>query len=585
MARVPQETIDRVRDTANIVEVISQYIDLRKRGQNYVGICPFHNDTHPSLYVSPVKEIYKCFACGAGGNVFTFLMEYDKISFIESVKQLGDRYGIEVKLSRSDNNKDFYSDLFEIHEFASDLYHKRLFSNDNKKTLKYLTDRGLSKETLKKFKVGYSFSGWEDLLNKVKDKKFAGEVIDKSGLFTKSDKGSFDRFRNRIMFPIFNQSGRVVAFGGRTLDKDEPAKYINSPETPLYHKSDVMYGLHLSAQPIRQKKSAVLVEGYMDLIQLYQADITNVVAASGTALTERHVQQIKKFTNRAYLAYDGDNAGVDAAIRAGYLLYQGGVEPLVINVPKDKDPDDWVREAGADAIRKTAKNAKSLIDFELDARKIEEMSSTEKSELVDTILFNIVRIKDSIIKNSILKNIAHRVSIDDNELMQRLKREQGKQRIRIDIEDEASSARESTSLLTKAQTILVKMLANEDKAVRQLVRDNLEIDLIADPLLKRLAEMLLPQYNEINFSPIIDQFEDKYDRELVTKILMEDIPQGDAEQEIRDCIFVLRSQPIKEKITTARFKIRELEEKGEDPLDAVMEEAILQQELKALTLD
>jgi len=583
MARVPEETIDRVRDTANIVEVISQYIDLRKRGQNYVGICPFHNDTRPSLYVSPAKEIYKCFACGAGGNVFTFLMEYDKISFIESVKQLGDRYGIEVKLDRSDNDKDFYSNLFDIHEFASELFHKRLLSSENKKTLKYLTDRGLIKETLKKFKVGYSFSGWEDLLNKVKAKKFTGAVIDKSGLFTKSDKGTFDRFRNRIMFPIFNQSGRVVAFGGRTLDKNEPAKYINSPETPLYHKSDVMYGLHLSAQPIRQKKSAVLVEGYMDLIQLYQAGITNVVAASGTALTERHVQQIKKFTNRAYLAYDGDTAGIDAAIRAGYLLYQGGVEPLVLSVPKDKDPDDWVREEGADAIRRTAKNAKSLIDFELDARKVEELSSTQKSELVNDILFRIARIKDSIIKNSILKAIAHRVSIDDNELMQRLKTEQGKQRIRVDNDEGSGVPTESTSLLTKAQTILVKMLANDDTSVRQLVRDKLDIDLISDSLLKKLAEMLLPQYDTIKFSSIIDQFEDKYDRELVTKILMEEIPQGDAEQEIKDCIYVLRSQPIKEKIRTARFKIRELEESGQDPIDAVMEEAVLQQELKALT--
>lgn len=582
MARVPQETIDRIRDTANIVEVISQYIDLRKRGQNYVGICPFHNDTHPSLYVSPAKEIYKCFACDAGGNVFTFLMEYDKISFIDAVKQLGDRYGIEVKLNRSESDKDLYSNLFEIHDFANSLFHDRLFLSENKKTLKYLTDRGLTEETLKKFKVGYSFLGWEDLLNKAKANKFTSEVIDKSGLFTKSDKGIFDRFRNRIMFPIFNQSGKIVAFGGRTLDKDEPAKYINSPDTPLYHKSDVLYGLHLSAQTIRQKKSVVLVEGYMDLIQLHQAGITNVVAASGTALTERHVQQIKKFTNRAYLAYDGDKAGIDAAIRAGYLLYQGSVEPLIIKVPSDKDPDDWVREAGADAIRKTAKNALSLIDFELDARRIEELSSTQKSELVDNILFNIARIKDSIIRNSILKNISHRVNIDDSELMQRLKKEQSKQRIRVDEKEGSKSQIESSSLLTKAQTILVKMLANEDTAIRQLVRDKLDFELLSDPILKKLAELLMPQYDDINFSSIIDQFDDKYERELITKILMVEIPPGDAKQEIKDCLIVLRSHPIKEKIRAARFKIRELEEGGKDPIEAVMEEALLQQELKAV---
>jgi len=581
MTKISQEIIDRVRDSANIVDVISQYIDLRKRGQNFVGICPFHNDTHPSLYVSPVKEIFKCFACDAGGNVFTFLMDYDKISFVDAVKQLGDRYGIEVPLSGFEDNKDLYSKLFEVHEFVAEIFHKRLFEKNNLSKLKYLTDRGLTNETIKEFMIGYSFTGWEELLDKVKAQNYSSEVIEKSGLFTNTEKGIFDRFRNRIMFPIFNQSGKVIAFGGRTLDKDEPAKYINSPDTTLYHKSNVLYGLNLSRQPIRQKKSVVLVEGYMDLIQLYQAGINNVVAASGTALTEGHVQQIKKFTNRAYLAYDGDKAGIDAAIRASYLLFQGGVEPLVIKVPDGKDPDDWVQAEGADVVRIAARDAKSSIEFEFDAKQVEGMSSTQQSELVDNVLFNIARIKDSIIRNNILRNIAHRVNIDEKELMQRLKREQSRQRTNIHEPSETRSL-EFSSLLQKAQLLLVKMLAHDEPGIRQTVRDKVDIDQISEPLLKKMAEMLMPLYDEINYSSIIDEFEDKQEREIVTKILMEAIPQSDPEQEINDCIFVLKSQPIKDKIKAVRFKIREREESGKDPIEAVMEEALLQQELREL---
>ena len=582
MARISPEVIDRVRDAANIVDVISQYLDLQKRGQNFVGICPFHNDTHPSLYVSPVKEIYKCFACGAGGNVFTFLTEYDKISFVDAVKQLGDKYGIEVLLNESAGEKDYYTKLYEIHDYAGNTFQKYLFSDKGKNVVKYLTERGLKTDTIKKFKIGLSSIGWEDLINKVKSQKYSNDVIEKSGLFTRSEKGIFDRFRNRIMFPIFNQSGKVIAFGGRTLDKDEPAKYLNSPETPLFHKSDVLYGLHLSRQAIREKGAVFLVEGYMDFIQLYQAGIENVVAASGTALTERHVQQIKKFTNRVYLTYDGDQAGTDAAIRAGYLLYQGSVEPLIVQVPKGMDPDDWIRENDAEAILHGAESAISLIDFQISAKNVNNLSSAEQSQFVNDILFAIAGIGDSIIRNSILKNISQRLQIDENELLQRLKREQNRQRTRIQENYVDEQPLKFSSLIQKAQLILVKLLASDNPQIRQVVRDNINLDLFSEPVLRKLAEILLPLYEDIKFSSIIDQFENKQERELVTKLLMEDKPQENPEIEAIDCMHVLKSYPIKEKIRAVRFRIRELEQRGDDPIEAVMEEALLQQELRDL---
>lgn len=583
MARIAPEVIDRVRDAANIVDVISQYLDLRKRGQNFVGLCPFHNDTRPSLYVSPAKEIYKCFACGAGGNVFTFLTEYDKISFVGAVKQLGDKYGIEVRLSGAVQAKDYFTKLYEIHDYAANYFHKRLFSNEGKKVIKYLTERGLTTDTIKQFKIGLTSTGWDDLLNKVKAQNYTKDIIEKSGLFTKTDKGIFDRFRNRIVFPISNHSGKVIAFGGRALDKNEPAKYLNSPDTPLYHKSDVLYGMHLSRQAIREQGAVFLVEGYMDFIQLYQAGIENVVAASGTALAERHVQQIKKFTNRVFLTYDGDRAGTDAAIRAGYLLYQGGVEPLIVEVPAGIDPDDWIMENGAEALLQGAESAVSLIDFQINSKNVESISSAEQSQFVNNILFAIAGIGDSIIRNSILKNISQRLQIDENELLQRLKREQSRQRTRVQYDNtDEEQPLEFSSLIQKAQLILVKLLASDDPQIRQVVRDNIDLNLFSESVLKKLAEILLPLYDEIKFSSIVDQFDNKQERELVTKLLMEDKPQENPEIEVADCMQVLKSYPIKEKIKAARFKIRELEQHGDDPIEAVMEEALLQQELRDL---
>ena len=320
----------------------------------------------------------------------------------------------------------------------------------------------------------------------------------------------------------------------------------------------------------------------MDLIQLYQAGIINVVAASGTALTERHVQQIKKFTNRAYLAYDGDQAGKDAAIRAGYLLYQSGVEPLIIKVPDDKDPDDWVREEGADIIRKTAKTAQPLIDFELESKQVEQLSAPQQSELVNNILFNIARIKDSIIRNSILKSIAQHVAIDESELMQKIKNEQSRQRINIKPDKVENKNIEFTSQIQKAQLILTQFLASDDLKVRQIVRENIDVELFTEPLLKQLAGILMPLYNDISFSSIIDQFDEKYEKEVITKILMDDVPLDDPKKQVKECMGKLRSINIKEKIKALKFKIRELESQGKDPMEAVIEEAQLRQELKEL---
>ena len=382
MARISQETIDRIRNTADILDVISQYVNLKKRGRNFFGLCPFHDERTPSFSVAPDKEIYHCFGCGAGGSVFNFIMEHENLTFVEAVQQLGTHYGIEVVLSGDSGSKQLFTQLYELHEIAAVVYTKNLFSEKGKAALNYLLERGLTEDTLKEFKVGFAPDSWEFLTKRIKGKGYSRESVDKSGLFGKGKQGVVDRFRSRIMFPIMNRSGKVIAFGGRVFESEDPAKYMNSPETPLYRKSEVFYGYHKTAPAVRSSGSAILVEGYMDFLQFVQAGIKNVLAVSGTAFTTRHAVHIGKITQKVYLAYDGDEAGQKAALRAGYALLQNRIAALIVQVPEGLDPDDWVQKKGVDIVRTGIENAVPLLNYHLETTAAIDLPAVERSNLV-----------------------------------------------------------------------------------------------------------------------------------------------------------------------------------------------------------
>ncbi len=583
MARISQETIERVRNAADILDVVSRYVVLKRRGRNYFGLCPFHHEKTPSFSVAPEKEIYHCFGCGAGGNVFNFIMEYEKLSFVEAVKNLGDRYGIPVELSRDKGAQELFSQLYELHLDAANFYHKQLLSDKGGKTLAYLRERGLQETTIKQFKIGLAEDRWDALYKETKKAGYTPEVFDKSGLFSRSDRGMFDRFRGRIMFPIFNTAGKIIAFGGRALDPGDPAKYLNSPETPLYHKSDIFYGLHATREAIRKAGYAILVEGYMDFLQLYQAGIRNLIAASGTALTERHVSQIRKFAERVVLVYDGDQAGVNAAIRAGYLLYKGGIEPRILPLPEGLDPDDWIREKGAESFRAALDETLPVLKFHLTVRKAAAMTGAERSRYIRDILSQIAGIPDGIVRDDLVRELSQELRIDELELVKQLQRERRGGRLPAEADTaKTAPADRFTSQVQKAQLELVKVLAGPDREARQLVRDMVNLDLFTERLLKRLSELLMPLYDEIDYAAIIDHFETKEDRETVARILMEESPVLDPVTTVRECVTVLSANPLKEKIRKARIKIREMEAAGKDPTEIIFEVAQLQQELKNL---
>ena len=583
MARVSQEIIERVRDASDILDVVSKYVDLKKRGQNYFGLCPFHNEKTPSFSVAPAKEIFHCFGCGTGGSTIDFIMEYEKIGFIEAVQRLGEQYGIEVQLTQIKGGKELFSNLYELHEMAMTLYQKNLFSEKGKSVLSYLSDRGLEKEILEQFKIGLAYETWDELLTLAKKKKMSNETLEKTGLFLKTEKGTFDRFRKRIMFPIFNTAGRVVAFGGRALDPEDPAKYLNSPETPLYRKRDFFYGLHSARQPIREYGYAIFVEGYMDFLQLFQAGIQNVIALSGTALTERHALQIRKFTHRAVLAYDGDSAGIDASVRAGYLLLRFGIEPQVVHIPDGMDPDDWVRKSGADELKEAVDKAVPVLPFHIQTKDAKSLPSVQRSEFIRDVMSQIAGVSDRIIRDDLLKSLAQEMRVEESDLLKNMN-SQKQRNLKGPI---PASSRESdeirmTSKIQKAQVELVKILAGEDLDARQIVRKKVHLELFSEPVLKKLAKLVIPIYDEIDYPAIVDQFDSDAERKLVTNILMDGIDGSNLTSLVQDCIRTLEAHPIKENIREMRIRIRELEEAGGDPTEAIIEVAKLQEELKSI---
>lgn len=587
MAQIPQDTIDRIRDAADIVDVVSQYVTLKRQGRNYLGLCPFHDDHRPSMHVSPAKQIYKCFVCGAGGNAMTFIMEMEKIGFVDALRQLGERVGIEVKASEREGSREFFTQLADLHKLAADVYHQYLFSKSGSSALTYLKERGLTEETLKEFQVGLAPNEWEFLLRKTRQRDFTNEAIRKSGLFTKTQRGEFDRFRQRIMFPIFNASGKIIAFGGRSLDPEEDAKYLNSPETPLYRKSEVFYGLHKARESIRKKDVAVLVEGYMDFLQLYQAGIDHAVAVSGTSLTSQHVRRLKKFTGKVVLAYDGDDAGQAAAIRAGYQFLQGGMETRILDVPPDQDPDDWVREAGVDTVREGIENALPLMTFHARVKNTSSLSVAERAQFADEVVESIALIRDGIIRDGMARELAELLKTDDTEVLRKLQRARKRlSRRRPANENEtqktAASRRPFDSGQQKAMIELIRYMLVDDKKLRQEVRQKIDLALFTDPLLHRLAKEILPQYEEIKPAALLDQFDGKEEREVVADILMNEPPLDDPQRSVEECIQTIKMQSIKEKIQSARVKIRDLEQHGKDPTSAILEVTQLQEDLRQM---
>ena len=416
MAQISENTIELIRTSADIVDVISSYIELKKKGRNFFGLCPFHGEKTPSFSVNQEKQIYKCFGCGSGGGVINFIMEIEALNFIDAIEKLALKYNIKIESSKADvRSRNLKDQLIEINQISAEYYHEQLFNEKNKDVLDYLNNRAFNEETIKLFKLGFSDKNSSQLLKFLQKKKFTSEAMKQSGLFINGDKGYFDRFYSRLIFPISDINSNVIAFAGRSLDKNNQAKYINSIETPIYNKSKVFYGLDLAKKKILDKKYAILVEGYFDFMRLYQSGITNVLAISGTAFTDMHASIIKQYSSNIMIAFDGDVAGKKAAIRTGYTLLRNSIDPKIISIPDNLDPDDWVQNEGPDDFLESTKKASPIINFHYHYQTANEEQSI--NEFIKDSINEISLIKDPIFRELTAKNLSETIKISEEKVL------------------------------------------------------------------------------------------------------------------------------------------------------------------------
>jgi DNA primase len=425
-----KSTIDRIMEATDIVEVIGEFVQLKKRGANYVGLSPFANERTPSFTVSPAKGIFKDFSTGKGGSAVTFLMELEKFSYPEALKWLAKKYGIEVEetVDAPENREEEQrrESLMIVTGFASKFFHESLLDSDEGKNigLSYFKERGFTNETIKKFELGYSPDQWEAFTGTAIREGYKEQFLVESGLSVKRDNGAlYDRYRGRVMFPIHSFTGRVIAFGGRTLKKDKNVpKYVNSPESEIYHKSNVLYGLYFAKKAIRDEDNCYLVEGYADVLSVHQAGIENVVASSGTSLTSEQIRLISRFTQNITILYDGDAAGIKASLRGLDMILEAGLNVKVVSFPDGHDPDSYVRLVGTSAFKKhIEENKKDFILYKANLLlKDAGNDPIKKAEIIREIVESIAKIPDSIKASVFIKECSYLLQIDERSLLSEL---------------------------------------------------------------------------------------------------------------------------------------------------------------------
>ncbi len=424
--KIQEQTIEEIRRAVDIVDVISSYVKLKKRGKNYVGLCPFHTEKTPSFTVSADKQMYHCFGCSKGGNVFTFLMEIERLSFVEAVKVLGERVGIRIEPESKNQKNDTRERLYALCRMAAQWFFENMMkTKEGEYALTYCRQRGLRDEAIQAFGLGYAPNSWEAFVKYAAQKGYTNDELVGSGLARKREDGTlYDYFRGRLMIPIFSVYGHCIAFGARKLYDDDPiaGKYINSPETLIYNKSQVLYGLFQAKDVIRKEDAAFLVEGYMDLLACVQAGVSNVVASSGTALTEEQLLLLSKYTRNLTIVYDADSAGLSATVRGIDLALEHNFRVNVVVLDEGEDPDSFIRKYGAAEFRHRLRNSVSWIEYkaqQLIGNKATQ-SPEKKAEAIRTLIGSIAKIPDELRRNFYIKNIAETYNIYESVLYNEL---------------------------------------------------------------------------------------------------------------------------------------------------------------------
>ena len=567
MARIPEETIDRIRSTADIVDVVSEHVQLKQRGRNFFGLCPFHDEKTPSFSVNPGLQIYKCFGCGAGGNIFTFLQEVDRVSFVEAVSFLADRSGI--SLPRKDDGESEVADqLYRASELAKKYFHHMLGQDVGAAALAYLRRRGIVDETIDRFALGYAPGGWTDFLPVADRRGFKPELLEMAGLALPSRKGSghYDRFRNRVIFPIANLSDRTVGFGARALAADDEPKYLNSPETPIYHKSSVLYGLSSTRDDIRKRDCAIVVEGYMDVLSLVQHGVPNVVASSGTSLTEEHCRTLGRYTHRVVLLFDGDSAGSTAAMRGIEVLLAAGVDAGVVSLPRDHDPDSFVRAEGKASLEAAIEAAEPALDYFLAklARQFDLRSLGGRDRAVEAVQPLFARCREPVRLDHLFRRTSERFGIDERALRQTVQRalERGPQRRSEPVEAPSEHVPDPPR---KEREFLGLLLLHPELIAA--TAQQLEPDVFTDSRCGRLASLLFEEHGDagsLDLSQLMSGVEDESLTQLISLCAMEGFDEPHVREQWQDHILRFQQETLTRQIEDSRRELREAVQASRD---------------------
>jgi len=516
----PEDIVEEVRTRNDIVDVISGYVKLQKKGSNYFGLCPFHNEKSPSFSVSPQKQMYYCFGCGAGGNVITFVMEYENYTFPEALKVLADRAGVklpEVEYSKEERAKaDKRSTLLEINKLAANYFYYQLHQPQGKIGYDYFKRRVLSDETIRRFGLGFSNKVSNDLYQYLRSKGYGDEILRETGLFTMDERGAYDKFWNRVMFPILDVNSRVVGFGGRVMGDGEP-KYLNSPETMIFDKSRNLYGLNYARTS--RERYILACEGYMDVIAMHQAGFTNAVASLGTAFTTQHAALLKRYTDMVVLTYDSDGAGTKAALRAIPILKEVGISTKVLSLKPYKDPDEFIKNLGSDAFRERIKQAKNSFLFEIDVMKREyDLEDPEqKTKFYNAVARKLLEFPEALERDNYTQAVAkeHFIPYEDlRRLVNRLGNQLGGAPVRPqggayggEQQREPRKKKEKEDGIRQSQRLLLTWLIERPQLFAK-IEGIVGPDDFKEPLYHQVAEMVFDGHaqGDVNPAGILNHF-------------------------------------------------------------------------------
>jgi len=568
MSFFPEEKVSEVRDRSNILEVVSDYVNLKKTGRNYKGLCPFHSEKTPSFMVNDEKQIFHCFGCGEGGDVFKFLMKAGNFSFPQAVEELARRFGVKLPSQEPSPAQKQQSEkreaLFQINQIASDFFHQILTQRkEGEEARRYLAGRGISTKIVDEHHLGYSLNRWDGLVQHLQGKKIPLQMASELGLvIPKGRDGWYDAFRGRVIFPIWDLHERVVGFGGRVIGEGQP-KYLNSPESVVYHKGEILYGLPIARKFIREHDSVLIVEGYFDLLTLHQYGVEGSVATLGTALTAHHLHILKRYTKNMITVFDGDQAGLQASLRALPLFLEEEVWARIVILPKGEDPDGFLRKGHLEDFKNKVSEGTLLIDFFFDHLvKTYGVKSVEgRVRVAEEGVAIMRRIPNEIRRNFYVRALAGRLDLDESLLLGKLERYSGgRNRNSGEVKKQLSR-----DVFPRSEEMVVRLMVHQPELIRK-VSDEKIVDEFESPILQKIActlEGLYQQKGNLELKEAMECLDEDLTGRLREIAFQEDrLNEGIETKVLEDCIRKIREKRLQKERSDLRKKMSEAERQG-----------------------